>query len=189
MIGRPLFLLPCLLGLALIPQRLQAQAAPTATGPGTSVRVGGGVSLYQIEYGHQVLGGTHAWIDTSPYWRYGFEGEARWLRLHDEANTRQSTFLVGPRLALSPHRIQPYVKVLAGAGHMDFPFGYAHGTYFVVAAGGGVDFRLNQRLLVRAFDVEYQDWPQFSFGALQPYGVSFGVSYTVFRGSTSPHAR
>lgn len=34
-----------------------AQASPTATGPGSSVRIGGGVADYHIQYGQRWLGG------------------------------------------------------------------------------------------------------------------------------------
>ncbi len=163
-----------------------AQARPTATGPGTSVRIGGGASMFQIDYGLRSLGGTQAWLDANPTWRLGVEAEARWLRLHDDAGTRQSTYLIGPRLTLRPGRWEPFVKALAGAGLMQFPFGYGHGGYLVVAGGAGVDLHLGRRLQVRAVDLEYQSWPQFTFGALRPYGVSTGFSYTLTRGSTEP---
>ena len=164
----------------------RSQARPTATGPGTSVRIGSGASLYDIVYGQRSLAGTVAWADANPTWRLGVEGEARWLRLHDDAGTRQSTYLLGPRLTLRPGRIEPYLKFLAGAGLMQFPFNYGHGGYFVAAAGAGVDLHLGRRFQLRALDAEYQAWPQFSFGAIHPYGISSGISYTITRGSTEP---
>jgi hypothetical protein len=42
---------------------------------------------------------------------------------------------------------------------------------------------LGQNLKIRLIDVEYQQWPQFTFGTINPYGVSFGLSYRVFNGS------
>ncbi len=164
--------------------RAGAQAAPTATGPGTSIRIGGGVSGFEADYGKRTLGGAVAWADVNPIWRVGVEGEARWLRLHEDEQTSESTYLVGPRVSILSGRVEPYVKGMVGAGLFSFPFGYGHGGYFVVAGGAGVDLHMGDRWRVRALDVEYQRWPQFSFGALSPYGVSAGISYTIVHGGT-----
>lgn len=167
--------------------RALAQARPTATGPGMSVRAGGGVSGFQADYGQRVIGGETAWVDANPRWRFGFEGEARWLRMHSDTGTRQTTYLAGPRIVILPGRIEPYAKGLAGVGLFTFPYGYGHGSYFVFGAGGGVDLHLGRGWQFRAVDVEYQTWPQLTFGSLHPHGVSTGVSYTLYGGPD--HAR
>lgn len=161
-----------------------AQALPTATGPGSSVRVGGGVSDYRVNYGQLWLGGGQLWVDVNPHWRLGVEAEARWPRSrNDPHGPQERTYLAGPRLSLSPGRVEPYVKALAGRGTFIFPFHYATGSYVVLAAGGGVDIHRG-RWQVRAVDCEYQVWPQFTYGRLGQYGISAGVSYTLLRGAT-----
>jgi len=160
------------------------QALPTATGPGSSVRVGGGVSDFRVNYGQVWLGGGQLWVDTNPHWRLGIEAEARWSRSsRDPHGPQQRTYLAGPRLSLAPGRVEPYVKALAGRGTFTFPFHYATGSYFVVAGGGGLDIHRG-RWQIRAVDVEYQVWPQFTYGRLGQYGVSAGVSYTILRGAS-----
>ena len=162
-----------------------AQAVPTATGPGSYVAIGGGVSAFQVDYGHQDLGGGFVYIDMKPQWRIGLEGEARFLRLHNFEQVTQSTYLGGLHVALlRPRRLQPYVKVLAGVGEITLPFDYAHGSFFTYAPGAGLDIALNERITVRALDFEYQHWPQFTYGALSPYGFSTGIS---FRLNAVPH--
>jgi len=174
-----------LLAMSVIYGRvLVAQAVPTAIGPGSSIRVGGGVSAYHLDYGQRWLGGAHGWVDVNPTWRIGIEGEARRLRYNQDLNTHATTYLVGPRISLLPTPIEPYVKVLAGSGRFSFPYNYARGNYLVVAAGGGVDLHLGDRVQVRLIDVEYQRWPQFTFGSMAPYGISAGVSYAIHRGET-----
>jgi hypothetical protein len=42
---------------------------------------------------------------------------------------------------------------------------------------------LGSNLKIRLIDVEYQQWLQFTFGTIVPYGISFGISYRVFNGS------
>ena len=73
-----------------------------------------------------------------------------------------------------------------GACLMNFEYNYAYGQYTMLAVGGGVDLRVTRRINLRAFDVEYQDWPKWSqplispTTALCPFGISAGVSYRVF---------
>ncbi len=166
------------------PRPAAAQASPTATGPGSSLRLGGGVAGYHIEYGQRQLGGAQTWVDVNPYWRYGVEGEVRWLRYNQDLGTHATTYLAGPRISLLPTRAEPYVKVLAGSGHFDYPYDYARGNYLVVAAGAGLDLHLGSRLQVRVIDIEYQRWPKFSFGTMPSYGLSAGISYTIRRSET-----
>ena len=114
---------------------------------------------------------------------FGVEAEGRWLRQHALAHTTESTYLIGPRMQFRRGQFSPYFKTLVGLGHFNFPYNDAHGSYFVIAPGAGIDFNVNDNLKIRLADLEYQVWPQFTFGILSPYGVSFGLSYRVFNGS------
>ena len=170
--------------LAVASPVLFAQALPTATGPGSYVSVGAGVSGYHLEYGERWLGAPEGWVDANMTWRLGLEGEVRSLRYNQDLGTHANTYLAGPRLSLLPGRLEPYVKVLAGTTHFHFPYSYAHGTYFAYAGGGGLDVHLSDRLQVRLLDVEYQRWPGFTFGPTASYGVSAGISFTLHRSVT-----
>ena len=174
-----------LVGCTALPPRCHGQALPTATGPGAYFDAGATASLYQADYGQNQLGGITAHVDANLTWRLGVEGEARYLRYHQIAETNQTTYLVGPRFVLRPTGFRPYVKFLAGEGIFNFPYNYATGRYFVMAPGAGVDWQLgNSRLIVRLVDFEYQDWTHFDFGPLHPYGVSAGISYRIFSGES-----
>jgi opacity protein-like surface antigen len=157
----------------------RAQALPAATGPGSFVSVGGGVSTFQADYGQRVLGGGFAFVDAHPTWRYGLEGEARYLRFHTDEDVTQTTYLGGFHVYIRPQKFRPYVKFLAGMGRLDFPFHYARGTYFAMAPGAGIDYMVSDRVTIRAVDFEYQAWPQFTYGTLHPYGVSAGISFRL----------
>ena len=159
-----------------------AQAMPTATGPGSYVSVGGAFSDFAADYGSRTISGAAVYLDANPYWRYGIEAEARKIT-YPQAVEDQETLLAGPRWSFSRAHLVPYVKLLVGGGRFDFPYGYGHGDYFVIAPGAGVDLRLGERFRVRLIDVEYQDWPQFTFGAIQPYGISAGLSFQVLGNS------
>lgn len=160
-----------------------AQSAPTATGWAKSAQVGGGLSFFQQDYGRRQVTGGLLYVDVRPHWRYGLEGEARFLGAANPAYISQRTYFGGPKIILSPRpsTIQPYVKVLAGAAHITLPYGYASGTFAAYAPGAGVDVKLGDYMRLRAIDVEYQRWRSFPFGTLSPYGISVGFSVRLNR--------
>jgi hypothetical protein len=69
---------------------------------------------------------------------------------------------------------------MVGFGDFSFPYGLATGRYLMVTGGGGLDYRLSSRIYLRAADVEYQYWPQFTYGAMTSVGVSSGIRVVVF---------
>ena len=157
-----------------------AQAQATAAGPGANVLAGGGVSGFENDYGQRKIGGYFAYVDVHPTWRYGLEGEARYLRLHTDENMTQTDYLGGVHVYLRPQAFRPYAKFLIGLGRMNFPFNYGPGSsYLALAPGAGIDYMVSDRLTIRAIDFEYQDWPQFTSGSLHPYGISVGLSYRI----------
>lgn len=178
------WLLPAAALLILTGSICQAQANYAGVGPGSLLTIGGTVSGFQADYGRRYLGGGSIYADTNLTWRFGIEAEARLLRFHQEADTHESTYLVGPRVSFGKHRLNPYAKLLVGLGKFNFPYDYASGNYFVIAPGAGVDLRLNQRVRLRLIDVEYQDWPQFTYGAIHPYGISAGISFSILSSGT-----
>lgn len=158
--------------------RGDAQALATATGPGSSVVAGGGISAFQTDYGRNHIAGGFFFLDVNPHWRVGFEGEARFLRWHADEQVTETNYVGGLRVSLwpTPRRWSPYGKFLSGAGEITLPYRYAHGGFLTYVAGAGVDLALTDRLAARVVDLEYQHWPQFTYGALSPYGVSAGLS-------------
>lgn len=174
-----------LTGLSLmmlsVPSRAIAQAVATATGPGSSVTVGGGLSLANSPYGQRDLAGGWLFSDFYPHWRFGLETEARYLRLHQSEDVTEANYLIGPRVFVHSGREQIYAKFLVGDGHIDLPFHYGSGDFLTLAPGGGVDLALNDYVSIRAFDFEYQLWRDFPFGSMHPYSVSAGLSVRVTR--------
>jgi hypothetical protein len=158
----------------------EAQAVPSGKGPGTYINVGVEPSLYQIQYGQQRLGGLTVYVDSNPYRRIGAEAEYRRLSFHSTEDVHETTYLLGPKLSLKLRSLRPYGKFLVGRAQFNFPFSYAHGSYFAFASGGGVDWHLRGTpLTVRLIDFEYQRWPGFSYGPLDPYGYSAGLALRV----------
>lgn len=157
-----------------------AQVVPSGDKGGFSLVAGGAVSGYEVGYGDQKLAGASAFVDVDTTRRFGLEGEARWLLYHQSNDVHVTTWLGGPRYHFTRGKLQFYAKGLAGMGQFQFPYDYAHGSYFVVAPGGGVDYRWKRKVSFRLADFEYQYWPQFTYGAMNSYGLSVGVRYHIF---------
>jgi hypothetical protein len=168
-----------------------AQVSPSAYRGKMSLTAGGFASGFQPDYAGGGVPGT------SPYRLYGFgayadlrmtrwisvEAEMRWLRENSFVGITQDTYLFGPRVPIHEYKrlgAVPYGKALVGLGKMDFEYKEAYGRFTDVALGGGVDLNLSKRWSVRAFDFEYQFWPNWINGTLQPYGASAGVAYRIF---------
>ena len=138
---------------------------------GTGVPAAGPQALYG--WGVYVDAGFRRWVQ--------LEAEGRWLRFHQFANIYEDNYLIGPRVPITQwHGFTPYGKALIGYGRMNFQYNYAYGHFADLALGGGVDYQLNRKFDVRAFDFEYQLWPNWINGTLKPYGGSAGISYKIF---------
>jgi Outer membrane protein beta-barrel domain len=168
----------------------KAQVVESATARQFTVNAGGMGSAFWPNDGNNppygkgadYLVGVGTYVDLHFTHWFQIEGEARWLRFHEYAGEHQDTYLVGPRVPIKQFgRAHAYGKVLIGAGRMTFPNNYGYGTFTALAFGGGIDYRLSRKLMLRAVDFEFQDWPNFLPGfSIHPYGVSMGMSYRVF---------
>ncbi len=180
----PVALLAICLGLGLT---AHGQSAPHADAGGIRLSAGGTASGYDLGYGDVKVLGASAFVDVDTLRHLGFEGEARWLKFHWKisdtgpgADENATTYMAGVRYSRYYGRFQPYVKGLAGIGQFNYPYNYAKETDLVVAPGGGVDYRLTNRIRWRAADFEYQIWPQFNFGRMSSFGVSTGLRVKIF---------
>jgi opacity protein-like surface antigen len=169
--------LAILIALHVFYYAARAQNIPTAKGPAAYVAVGGELSAFQADYGQRVIYGGVLFADVNPTWRIGFEAEARYLRFNTFENVTETNYFAGPRVMLWPGPLRPYVKFLVGAGKITLPVHYAEGTFLAYAPGAGVDYILNDRWTIRVVDLEYQIWPDFTYGQLHPYGISTGISF------------
>jgi len=156
-----------------------AQSVEPADAGRAMLSVGVAASGYTLGYGDRKILGISAWVDTDSIRRLGFEGEMRRLEYQQTANVHAETYLSGVRYHLNFGRTQPYLKALGGIGHFTFPYNYAKGSYFVIAGGGGLDYKLSRRWTVRA-DLEYQEWPQFTYGPMNSLGANVGIRCRIF---------
>jgi hypothetical protein len=157
-----------------------AQVVPSGDSGGLTISAGVTASGYDIGYGQRQLLGYTAFADIDTRRRIGLEAEVRMLEYHQQQNVHAETYAGGVRYHYSWSKFQLYAKGLAGIGEFNFPYNYAHGSYFIVTPGGGVDYRLTRRIRLRLADAEYQIWPQFTFGSMSTYGISTGIRVRVF---------
>jgi hypothetical protein len=167
----------CAIACALGAAHAAAQDIPTAKGPGSYTAIGGGLALFESDYGRRTLGGGLLYTDINPEWRFGLEGEARYLRFHTDEDVTETNYFIGPTYTRHFRGFRPYAKFLVGAQKMTFPFHYAQGTFFTYAPGAGLQLATGDRLILRLIDFEYQVTPGFAaWGQLRPYGLSTGFS-------------
>ncbi|MGA2906140.1 MAG: hypothetical protein ABSE36_00405 [Terracidiphilus sp.] len=162
------------------PRTARAQVAASGDQGGLRLSAGAMGSGFSFQYGQRKMAGITGFIDADTRRRLGAEVEERWLEFNQTANLHAETYSIGGRYHFDFGRFQPYIKGLVGFGDFNFPYKYAYGRSLVVTAGGGLDFHWTRRVSVRAADFEYQDWPQFTYGNLNSFGVSAGFRVRIF---------
>jgi outer membrane autotransporter protein len=103
----------------------------------------------------------------------------RFGTFHTMDGIKESTYLVGPRIAYPIRQIIPYAKVMVGGGAFTYPFHEGNDHHTVWAFGAGLDYRITQRFYIRG-DYEKQRW-SFGNGTIAPQTLSAGVTYRLFR--------
>jgi len=176
--------------LCLSSARVYGQVEDSATAGVVPLSVGGYFSFFDSGFESNKSLGLGATIDYSPLMagNLGVEGEGRWLKYGGSGGFSEYNYLVGPRYRFyyKSEKYQPYVKFLVGAGEINFPYDLAHGGYFAMAGGGGIDIAVRPHWKLRA-DYELQYWPNavaipgIQTGAMHPNGVSVGFTYRLFR--------
>ncbi|MGP8251160.1 MAG: outer membrane beta-barrel protein [Terracidiphilus sp.] len=173
--------------LLLSPGRLSSQVVPAAHGSSDNIWAGAEYSNYLPDFGpSQRITGIGAYADWNVTSRLGIEGEVRFLRFGGFSGESQDNYLAGPRITLL-HRgkLVLYAKVLAGIAQNEFPFTIGTGRYLALAPGGGLDYRLSQRVALRG-EFEYQLWPSAPgvsgepSNGMKPNGFSVGFAYRLF---------
>jgi hypothetical protein len=133
-----------------------------------------------LQYGERKMAGITGFVDADTRRRFGIEAEGRWIEFRQSADVHAETYSIGVRYHFNTGRFQPYVKGLIGCGNFNFPYDLASGRFLVATAAAGLDFRLSRKIHIRVADVEYQDWPQFTFGNMTTLSGSVGLRVRVF---------
>ena len=158
----------------------RGQVKPAGDAGKLMISAGATGSGYYLQYGERKMLGITGFVDIDSRSPFGVELEGRWLEWNQTANVHAETYSLGPRYHRDIGKLNPYAKAMVGYSDFSFPYGLAQGKYLTVTAGGGLDYRLSRRIYLRAADVEYQYWPQFTYGATSSVGVSAGIRVRVF---------
>lgn len=176
----------------------RAQVVSSATHRLFSLSAGGTVSIAQPDFNGrwsyqspyypvaeaatQPLFGMGAFVDVKFTRWIQLEAEGRWQRFNKYQGISQDNYLAGPRVPVFRFwKSTVYGKALGGFSEMKFDeYPGDHGRFTTVALGGGMDVKLTKRVSLRAFDAEYQYWPNWGNTTLSPYNVSAGIGYKIF---------
>jgi len=164
-----------------LPLIASSQALPTATGHG-QILVGAGATMGRPDFGQDWIGGITVFADYNRWTHIGAEADAHILSLHTPEDLAEDTYEGGPRFYLRRGRYMLYGKALVGYGREivqnlnDNP-GKFNASSFMYSAGGGIDIKFAHHITVRAFDFEYQSWPNFGNHGLSPAIGTVGVAY------------
>ena len=193
---RLLPILPVLVLLSLT-KPVYAQVAEAAVGADRHLWAGAEFSDFNPDYnpiGGRLLG-VGFWGDYEVSRLFSAEAELRLLDFNKPAGQTQKNFLIGPLFDVYRyHGFTAYAKVLLGVNTVNYPYAsgtkisIGNGTYFALAPGGGVEYRLNSRFKLRG---EYESQfmpsaPGFVFtqprpsSGLTPTGFSVGVAYRIY---------
>ena len=176
--------------LGLLTAAAHAQVVPSAEGPDRSLWAGAEYSNIHAGFpyeSNQRLWGIGGFADYHITSHIGVEAEARFLRFNSFYGETEDNYLAGPRYSVRAfRRVQPWAQCLAGLGKIQYPFAIGSGSYFAVAPGAGLNYRLSPRFTVRG-GYEYQFWLNSPNVAgepthqLTPNGFHAGVAFHVFR--------
>jgi len=170
-----IFLLSAFLAVLSIP--VLGQALPAA---GAGVwQVGAGFSFGPPDYTLPYIKGGSFFVSYDVNEHNGMIAEAHLVNW-SAPYVGESSFLVGGRYGRTWDRLHPYVKALIGIGLFQpkpaLKPSPGSSEYEVFAAGGGLEYRLNEHLNLQ-MDFEYQGWPAFQKDGLTPWIVTPGVAY------------
>jgi Outer membrane protein beta-barrel domain len=177
-----------ILASVLLTASAAGQAVPAGFGPAQGLWAGVEYSNMHAGFPYQSdqrLWGIGAFANYHLGGNLGIAGEARFLRFNSYYGETQDHYLAGPRYRFPRFgRVQPFAQCLVGLGHMQYPFQIGSGTYFAVAPGGEVTYRLARRWALRGL-YEYQIWPGSPNAAnepqhaIKPNGFHLGVAFRV----------
>lgn len=172
----------------LFPVYSFAQAGPSAYVHRHSIYVGGEYALWNSDYF-----GDNKSLNKSAFAIYGdytvWNGswpvslELNYTKVPDHENDQRylSSFLSGIKVSHHMGRWQPFAKVGAGIGHFSATDALSYhqdGEHFAIGMGGGIEYRLTSRIMLRPVDYTYERW-NFYPHALSPSAIGFGLSYRI----------
>ena len=157
---------------------MRAQAIFTAS-ERSHIQAGVGAMSLNTGYASDTNNGIAVWGDYDLLGFLGLEAEGRLGGLVAPGGIGENTYLVGPRLMYRRRRITGYGKLMVGRGSITNTVLNQSSSFNVYAYGGGLEYKVSRRFILRAIDLELQKWPDFKPSSLSPMSLTAGVSYVI----------
>ena len=152
-----------------------AQAIPAASRLG-DIQVGAAFVRAHPDYSQSTFNGFGIFADGDLWRNLGVEADFHKVSGLTRPTLNETTYEFGGRYRYPIGPISPYLKLMFGAGTFSYGSSTQNGTYGIYAGGGGVDFLVEKKVVVRA-DFEYQRWGGFPPRGLQPNLFTVGAAY------------
>ena len=163
--------------LACVPSS-HAQAVHTAD-RNTRIQAGLGVMYLSPDYGDHNIAGFSGWADYDFSKWVGVEIGAHLGEFSTPDDITENTYFVGPRLTYHHRKFTGYGKLMVGRGTITNTLFNLSSSYNFYSYGGGVEYKVNRRINIRAVDVDVQKWGDFEPHTLSPMAITVGVSYII----------
>lgn len=176
---------------AVFAEPARAQAVYAGRGGAASLWVGAEYANLKAGFPRDStvrLGGIGGFATYNWNRHYALEVHARFLNMNSWYGETEQDYLAGPRYSfLRGEKLRPFAAFQVGMVRMKYPFEIGTQSYFALAPGGGVEYRLNRKWSVRgAYEFQkllnspnYTNEPK---SGIQPNGFTAGVSYRIFNG-------
>jgi hypothetical protein len=172
-------LIGCFASVLSLATWMHGQAIPTAS-RGGSIQLGVGGMVTIPDYAQQKLKGVTFYTDFDFTHHIGVEGEIHYAAITPQ-DISENTYMIGPRYTVRHKRFSGYGKALFGLGRFGFQTGNyssaSTGNYGIYAFGAGLEILVPHNINIRAFDAEFQKWPNFAPHGLSPYTFTIGAAY------------
>jgi len=174
----------CFAGVLSLATVSHGQAVPTASRAVGTIQIGLGLTTVSPDYATLYAKGISIYGDLDITSHIGAEADVHLASIITPSDIGENTYLIGPRYVFHYKRVTPYAKALFGMATIQYqqgsygPVGHS-ANYGVYAFGGGLDVKATHHINVRAFDVEFQKWPDFAPHGLSPIVYTVGVAYVL----------
>lgn len=136
---------------------------------------GGGTSFNNNGWNASLTGNLNKWL--------GFTGDfgGTYNGLATGVNSNLHTYMFGPKLTYRRDKIAPYVHVLFGGAHSSLTaagFGSSSSNAFSFATGGGVDYKVKDRISLRLVQLDYLN-TRFADAHQNNFRLSTGLVFNL----------
>ena len=156
---------------------LFSQAIPTASTSG-GLFVGGGYIRANPDYSPATFQGLSLFATADLLENFGVEATFHHIWGPAPDSITETTYEIGLRTRTHVGPVVPFLEILTGLGSFTYQRSLQNGTYGMFAGGGGLEYPITRRFLLRG-EYEYQRWNNFTPRGLQPNLATVSIGYRL----------